>query len=86
MDDRTVILRLLWGFSREDARDRRTSDQLVEWLDHDKLAIRVAAIEQIRELSGQTMHYRASMPPADRKRIKKDWDRYIERFKGLLAQ
>jgi len=86
LDDRAIVLRLLWGYNSDDARDRKTSGQLVEWLDHDKLAVRLLAIDQIRELTGQTMHYRAAMPAGDRKRIKKDWEHYVERFKGLLRQ
>jgi hypothetical protein len=86
MDDRAIVLRLLWGYNNDDARDRKTSNQLVEWLDHDKLAVRLLAIDQIRELTGQTMHYKAGMPVGDRKRIKKDWEHSVERYKGLLRQ
>jgi hypothetical protein len=88
MDDRAIVLRLLWGYNPEtDARDRRTADQLVQWLDHDRLAIRLLAIDQIRELTGgQTLHYRAGMPALERKRIKKEWDTYVRRNKGLLPQ
>ena len=87
MDDRAIVLRLLWGYNPEtDARDRRTADQLVQWLDHDRLAIRLLAIDQIHDLSGQTLHYRAGMPTLERKRIKKEWDRYVKQNKGLLPQ
>jgi hypothetical protein len=87
MDDRAIVLRLLWGYNPEtDARDRRTADQLVQWLDHDRLAIRLLAIDQIGELAGQTLHYRAGMPTLERKRIKKEWDVFVKRNKGLLRQ
>jgi hypothetical protein len=87
MDDRAIVLRLLWGYNAEtDARDRRTADQLVQWLDHDRLAIRLLAIDQIHDLSGQTLHYRAGMPTVERKRIKKEWDTYVKRNKGLVPQ
>jgi hypothetical protein len=86
MDDRAIVLRLLWGYNSDDARDRKTSNQLVEWLGHDRLAVRLLAIDQIRELTGQNLHFRAGMPAGDRKRIKKDWERYVERSKGLLPQ
>ena len=79
-------MRLLWGYNSDDARDRKTSDQLVQWLDHDVLAVRSLAIDQIRGLTGQTLHYRAAMPAGDRKRLKRDWERYVDRYKGLLAQ
>jgi hypothetical protein len=88
LDDRGIVLRLLWGYNPEtDARDRRTADQLVGWLDHDRLAIRVLAIDQIRDLTGgQTLRYTAAMPPLERKRIKKNWDTFVKRNKGLLQQ
>jgi hypothetical protein len=86
LDDRAIVLRLLWGYNSDDARDRKTSDQLVQWLDHDAMAVRLLAIDQIRGLTGQTLHYRAAMPAGDRKRLKKDWERYVDRYKGLLAQ
>lgn len=86
MDDRAIVLRLLWGYAPEDARDRKTSNQLVEWLDHDRLAVRSLAIDHIRELTGQTYRYKPGMPAGDRKRIKKDWERHVERHKGLVQQ
>jgi hypothetical protein len=87
MDDRAIVLRLLWGYNPEtDARDRRTADQLVQWLDHDRLAIRLLAIDQIHELTGKTLNYRATMPTLERKRIKREWDAYVKRNKGLLPQ
>lgn len=88
MDDRAIVLRLLWGYNPEtDARDRKTAEQLVGWLDHDRLAIRLLAIDQIRELTGgATLHYRAGMPTQERKRIKKEWERYLKQNKGLVPQ
>jgi len=88
MDDRAIVLRLLWGYNPEtDARDRRTADQLVQWLDHDRLAIRLLAIDQIRDLTGgQTLGYTAARPALDRKRIKRQWDAYVKRNKGLVPQ
>lgn len=87
MDDRAIVMRLLWGYNPEtDARDRKTADQLVQWLDHDRLAIRLLAFDQIKDLSGATLHYRAGMPTLERKRIKKEWDAYVKRNKGLVPQ
>ena len=53
MDDRAIVMRLLWGYNSDDARDRKTSNQLVDWLDSDRLAMRLLAIDQIRELTGR---------------------------------
>jgi hypothetical protein len=82
-----IVLRLLWGYNIDDARNLDTSKQLVEWLDSDKLAIRVLAINQISELTGgQTLRYRGGMKPSERKVIKRQWDRYIEQHKGLVSR
>jgi len=86
MDDPSIVLRLLWGYNPEDGRDRATSNQLVQWLDHDKLAVRLLAIDQIARLTGQTLRYKASMRAGERKAIKKQWEQYVERHKGLLGQ
>jgi hypothetical protein len=81
-----IVLRLLWGYNiNDDARNLDTSKQLVEWLDSDKLAVRVLAIDQISALTGgQTMRYRAGMKTADRKATKRQWEHYVEQNKGLV--
>jgi hypothetical protein len=84
MDDTDVIMRLLWGYGPDDARERATANQLVSWLGHDKLAVRVLAIDQIAHLTGQTLHYRAGMPTSQRNSHKREWEQYVERNKGLL--
>jgi hypothetical protein len=80
-----VVLRLLWGYNMDDARNLDTSKQLVEWLDSDKLAVQVLAIDQISALTGgKTLRYRGGMKPAERKAIKRQWDRYVDQNKGLV--
>ncbi|HEV8003284.1 MAG TPA: hypothetical protein VGP63_25585 [Planctomycetaceae bacterium] len=80
-----IVLRLLWGYNDDDARSLETSKQLVEWLDSDKLAIRVLAIDQISYLTGgQTLRYRAGMKTSERKAIKRQWDRHVDQNKGLV--
>jgi hypothetical protein len=80
-----IVLRLLWGYNDDDGRNLDTSKQLVEWLDNDKLAVRVLAIDQISLLTGgQTLRYRAGMRSAERKAIKRQWERTVEQNKGLI--
>ncbi|HXY37685.1 MAG TPA: hypothetical protein VEI07_25900, partial [Planctomycetaceae bacterium] len=81
-----IVLRLLWGYNeRDDGRNLDTSKQLVEWLDNDKLAVRVLAIDQISDLTGgQTLRYRAGMKASERKAIKRQWERQVEQYKGLV--
>jgi hypothetical protein len=82
-----IVLRLLWGYNDEDARSLETSKQLVEWLDSDKLAIRVLAIDQISDLTGgQTLRYRGGMKSAERKACKTKWERYVDQNKGLIRK
>jgi len=80
-----IVLRLLWGYNDNDGRNLDTSKQLVEWLDNDKLAVRVLAIDQISLLTGgQTLRYRAGMKSSERKAIKRQWERQVEQNKGLI--
>jgi hypothetical protein len=82
-----IVLRLLWGYNSDDARSLETSKQLVEWLDSDNLAIRVLAIDQISELTGgQTMRYRGGMKASERRTIKRQWEGYVEKNKGLVRK
>jgi hypothetical protein len=83
-EEQEIVLRLLWGYNRDDARNRGTSEQLVEWLDNPKLAIRVLAYDQIHELTGQTLRYRPAMPVAQRKNYKHEWENYVKRNNGLI--
>jgi hypothetical protein len=82
-----IVLRLLWGYNNDDARSLETSKQLVEWLDSDKLAVRVLAIDQISDLTGgQTLRYRAGMKAPERKAIKRQWERHVDQNKGLVRK
>jgi hypothetical protein len=82
-----IVLRLLWGYNDDDASNLDTSKQLVEWLDNDKLAVRVLAIDQISERTGgQTLRYRAGMKTSERKASKRQWERYVEQNKGLIRK
>ena len=63
-----LVYRLVWGLSIHDLRDRKTSEQLVGWLEHDNLAIRELAYYYIVKLIGKpTNGYR---PNADNQRRK----------------
>jgi hypothetical protein len=82
--DVPIIVRLLWGYSTEDARNKETSQQLVSWLAHEELAIRELAIYHASRLSGRRFDYRAMLPANQRASAERRWQEYINREGALL--
>ncbi|MES2791081.1 MAG: hypothetical protein V4719_15820 [Planctomycetota bacterium] len=50
-----VIYRLIWGYQEQDARSKQTSEQLVNWLEHDRVAVREMAWYYIKSLTNRKM-------------------------------
>lgn len=48
-----TIYRLIWGYQDQDARSKQTSEQLVDWLEHDRLAVRELAWYHIKALTNR---------------------------------
>jgi len=59
--DADAVYRLLWGFGKADVRNRDASMQLVNWLEHDHLAVRQLAFYHVFRLTGQKFNYRADL-------------------------
>ena len=83
-DEAEILYRLLWGFDEEHGRDPRTSQELVSWLSHDRLAIRRLAYFHILRLTGQQDEYRLLMSDDRMQSFRKRWERHLERHKALL--
>ena len=64
--DVEVMYRLLWGYTREDGRDKLTSHQLVGLLHNNHLVVRELADFWIERLIGRRTEYRATNGPAQR--------------------
>lgn len=48
-----TIYRLIWGYDDQDARSKQTSEELVDWLEHDRLAVRELAWFYIKSLTNR---------------------------------
>lgn len=62
----TEVLRLLIGVADAD-RPRECRDVWVPALDHERLAVRVAAFRQVRQHFGVGLHYRPDLPAVSRR-------------------
>lgn len=71
-DEAPILYRLLWGYSAEDLRNEG-SKKLVEYLDHQSMAVRVLAFENLRRISGLTLLYRPQDNAARRKSAIQKW-------------
>lgn len=50
-----VVYRLIWGYQEQDARSKQTSEQLVDWLEHDRLAVRELAWFYVKSLTNRKL-------------------------------
>ncbi|MEZ6064206.1 MAG: hypothetical protein R3B90_00525 [Planctomycetaceae bacterium] len=73
------VMRLLWGYSDADARDPATSQQLVDDLASDEVAIRSLAFFHIRRLTGGhiTFRYHPDAPASQRSSAQKLWQGHL---------
>jgi hypothetical protein len=85
-DDAETVYRLLWGFNKDDAQNRDTSLQLVNWLEHDELVVRQLAFYHIRRLTGQKYNYRADLSPTQRAAFARRMRTTVENADGLVRK
>ncbi|MCA9074985.1 MAG: hypothetical protein KDA93_08135 [Planctomycetaceae bacterium] len=87
-DTAEALNRLLWGYSESDAKDEFTSKELVDWLDHDEVAVRELAAYHIHRLTGGAFgrSYRAGLSPKDREPSVRRWREHVERYGALVAE
>ncbi len=60
------MYRMLWGFSQRQL-EQGAADQLVQWLDHQSSDFRVAAIENLKEITGTPSLYLPHMTEKQRR-------------------
>lgn len=75
--DADTVYRLLWGFNEDDARNPIISRQLVDWMDHDEVAIRELAFHHVQRLTKKDFNYRPNVPPAERQMAVYRWRQHI---------
>jgi len=74
-----TVLRLLWGYSREDVQQEKRSQELVDWLEHDDRAVRDLSFYHIRRLTN-----RDYVAPDKRKSLVKRLRVQIQRDQALI--
>ena len=83
-DDADVIYRLLWGFDVDDAYDKITSLQLIDWMGNPELAIRELAFYQVYRLTKRDLDYRAGKTAAQNRTPLRRWQEHVKKDSGLL--
>ena len=84
-DQRSVVYRLLWGFSRRDGRNRETCRQLVDWLENEHIAIREMAFYHVSQLMGRPPGFRPADSPAQSRGAVQLLRMRIEKQGGLVT-
>ena len=85
-DEAQIVYVLLWGYNDEDARNPTVSDQLVNWLTHEHIAIRELAFYHIYRLTGRTYFYRPYDPPMQRQSAIHRWTAHLSQRDGALVR
>jgi hypothetical protein len=83
-DDADAIYRLLWGFDVDDARDKNTSMQLIDWMDNPELAIRELAFYHVHRLTNKDFDYRPGYTAFKNKNPLERWRKHVKKDGGLL--
>lgn len=81
-----ILYRLLWGFSGADARDPDKSTQLVDWLEHEELAIRELAFFHLHRITGLKHEYDAQIAPNLRALSVNRWRTHLKKEGGALIK
>lgn len=84
--DAEAIYRLLWGFNHQDAMNPATSRMLVNWLDHEQVAIRELAFWHVQRLTGLKHDYSPVIPLGQRRVAVERWNTHLEKKGGALIQ
>lgn len=82
-----TVLRLLYGYTADDARNPEISNQLVDWLGDSNVAVRELAFTQIRRLTGGsvTYMYHPDRQEAQRAVSIRQWKNHLRREGALVG-
>jgi hypothetical protein len=84
--DVETMYRLLWGFDKNDAQDKITSYQLVEWLGHDHVAVRQLAFYHVFRLTGRRFDYGPILPSGQRRSAVNRWLNHLDKEGALVSE
>ena len=62
--DAKELYRLLWGYSEEQLEKGGAAAQLVKFLEHDQMDVRVLAFVNLASITGFQTYYQPQKPPA----------------------
>lgn len=79
-----AVAKLLVGLSPQEARDRLSSLQVVEWLRSNFVEVRELAIEQLEKFSGRRYDYRPLGSPSQREPAIQRWMGHVDREGGIV--
>jgi len=84
----TNVVELLWGYSRDDAKDPIISQKLVALMDHKQIAIRELAFFHVSQLTPRTSAhgYRTSLADSPRNAALTGWRNMLEKNGGQLVK
>jgi len=86
-DDANAVYELIWGYDACAASDPEISRRLVEWLDHDQIAIRELAFAHVYALSGGLSYdYRPLKPVVQRRAALMRWADHLDRHGALREE
>ncbi len=71
-DEAETLYRMLWGYSAEDLRNGAAAE-LVEALEHERLAVRLLSFWNLREITGLGLFYRPELSAAKRQQPVQRW-------------
>ena len=83
--DVETVHRLLWGFDKADGAGQETSEQLVDWLGHDHIAIREMAFYHVSRITGRKYEFRPDAAVGRRNKAVARWRAHLERRGALVA-
>jgi hypothetical protein len=83
--DVETVHRLLWGFDKADGAGQETSEQLVDWLGHDHIAIREMAFYHVSRITGRKYEFRPDAAAGRRNKAVARWKSHLERLGALVA-
>ncbi|MFO0918398.1 MAG: hypothetical protein U0872_08795 [Planctomycetaceae bacterium] len=84
-DDVRALYRLLWGFSRDEAKQAQPSLDLVELLRSNHVAIRELAFANLVRLTNRKFDYRPLASPQQREPAVRRWMDFVQRDGALVT-
>jgi hypothetical protein len=76
--DALELYRMLWGYTLRGLKDGRQAEELVEYLDHETLAMRTLSFWNLREIFGLTLAYQPTDPDPRRRALAQKWKQRLE--------